>query len=68
MDITTRTMAFLFIFMFLVGTAIGSILPEFGNVLAVAISYPGHCFNPLFLVIGIAGIVLAFYLGYRRCR
>ena len=65
MDITARSMALYIILVFLAGTLIGSLLPESGNVLASLLGLPAHIFNPLFLVIGIIGIVLALYLGLR---
>ena len=60
----TRSMAFFIIFMFLCGTAIGSVLPEFGNLLATRLDIGAHSFNIIFLFMGIAGIGVALYLGY----
>ena len=61
----SRILALCFILIFLVGTAIGSVLPEFGNILATKIGIRAHFFNVYFFVLGIVGIGLALYLGYR---
>jgi len=60
-----RDLAFCIIFAFLSSTAIGSILPEFGNLLAQRVGVWAHRFNIVFLALGIAGIGVALYLGYR---
>lgn len=60
----TRSMALYIILIFLCGTAIGSVLPEFGNLLATRLDIGAHSFNIVFLFMGIAGIGVAFYLGY----
>ena len=65
MGFETRGLALCFILVFLIGTAIGSVLPEFGNLLAARFSIRAHFFNVYFLVLGILGISLALYLGYR---
>lgn len=68
MDIATRGMALRLVAVFLGGTLVGSILPEWGNVLAIYIGYRGHTthiFNPFFLAFGIIGVCLALYIGYR---
>jgi len=62
----SRDMALLAILVFLVGTAVGSVLPEFGNLLAHKISVGSHQFNVVFLALGIAGIGVALYLGYTQ--
>ena len=64
MGCETRGLALCFILVFLVGTAIGSVLPEFGNLLAEKIGVRAHFFNIYFLVLGVLGIGLALYLGY----
>ena len=61
---TARGLALCFIFVFLFSTAIGSTLPEFGNLLATKIGIWAHFFNVYFLVLGIVGIGLALYLGH----
>ena len=61
---TARGLALCFILVFLVGTAVGSVLPEFGNLLAQKIGIRAHFFNVHFLVLGIMGISVALYLGY----
>ena len=60
-----RSLAFLAVFVFFCATAIGSVLPEFGNLLAQRLGMWEHFFNIYFLVLGITGIGLALYLGYR---
>ena len=65
----SRIMAFCIIAVFLIGTTIGSVLPESGNILAQVLQYPrqeSHIFNPIFLVIGIIGIMLACAIGHRK--
>ena len=62
---TARGLALCFILVFLVATAIGSMAPEFGNLLAGRIGVRSHFFNIHFLVLGVLGIGLALYLGYR---
>ena len=62
---TARELAFYFIFVFLISTAIGSVLPEFGNLLAAKIGIRAHFFNVYFFTLGVVGIGLALYLGYR---
>ena len=66
MGCEARTMAFCIILVFLVGTAIGSMAPEFGNILAQRIGVRAHFFNVYFLVLGVVGIGVALYLGYTR--
>ena len=65
MGFETRGLALCFILVFLVATAVGSMAPEFGNLLAAKIGIRAHFFNIYFLVLGILGIGLALYLGYR---
>lgn len=65
MGIASRDLALCFILVFLAGTALGSTLPEFGNVMAQRIGIRPHFFNIFFLVLGIVGIGVALYLGYR---
>ncbi len=60
-------MAFPTIVVFLVGTAIGSTLPELGNFLARYLGIPSHSFNIVFLAVGIIGIGMALRTGHRRC-
>jgi hypothetical protein len=64
----TRGMAFRFIPVFLISTAIGSTAPEFGDLLAQKIGIDAHFFNIHFLVLGIVGIGVALYLGYTGGR
>ena len=64
----SRVLALRIVLVILIGTAIGSVLPEFGNVLAARIDIGAHAFNIIFLVVGITGVVLALYLGYRGCQ
>jgi len=65
MGCDARTMALCIVLIFFAGTAIGSVLPEFGNIVATRIGVGAHQFNIVFLALGIAGIGLALYLGYR---
>jgi len=65
MGFETRGLALCFILVFLVATAVGSMAPEFGNLLAAKIGIRAHFFNIYFLVLGFVGIGLALYLGYR---
>jgi len=64
----SRGMAFCTVTIILCGTAIGSVLPESGNFISVMLKMPVHSFNPYFLSLGIIGIMLACYFGYRRSR
>ena len=64
MGIDARGLAFCIILIFLAGTAIGSVLPEFGNLLATKIGIRAHFFNVYFLILGVVGIGVALYLGY----
>ena len=61
----SRSMALCFILIFLISTAIGSMAPEFGNLLAAKINVRAHFFNIYFLVLGVLGVGMALYLGYR---
>lgn len=65
MDIMSRGMALGVISVFFIGTAIGSVLPEFGNLLAQKLDVRPHSFNIVFLVVGIIGIGVALYLGHK---
>ena len=60
----TRVMALWLV----IGTLIGSILPEFGNMLAIKLQLEyTHYFNKYFLVVGILGILgfgLALYFRH----
>ena len=60
-------MALRTIIILLTGTAIGSMAPEFGDIVAVRLGIRAHAFNTLFLALGIAGIGVALYLGYTQC-
>jgi len=46
----SRVLALRIVLVILIGTAIGSVLPEFGNVLAARIDIGAHAFNIIFLV------------------
>jgi len=61
----SRIVALCIVAIFLLGTAIGSVLPEFGNIVATRIGVGAHQFNIVFLALGIVGVGLALYLGYR---
>lgn len=68
---TARGMAFCTVAVILLGTAVGSMLPETGNVAAIMLDVPAgqeHIFNPVFFALGFVGIVLACYIGYRKCE
>jgi len=69
MDMETRTVALVFITVFFVGTLIGSLLPEWGNIAVRILHLTGdkaHIFNGVFLIGGILGIGMALHLGYRN--
>jgi len=64
----TRGVAFCAVAVFVGGTLVGSLLPESGNILAYVLGFPygqGHVFNPCFLAVGIAGVVLACAAGLK---
>ncbi len=64
----SRSMAFRIIPVFLLGTLVGSALPEFGNILAGKLGLWSHEFNSAFLAVGVVGVMLALYLGYKDGR
>ncbi len=64
MGILPRVMAPFMVLIFLACTTLGSILPEFGNIVATRLGVRAHSFNVLFLVLGVAGVGVALYLGY----
>ena len=64
MDNLSRGLALCAILIFFIGTAVGSVLPEFGNILAQRVGIGAHQFNIVFLALGILGIGVALYLGY----
>ncbi len=69
MGIETRDVAFRVILVFIWGTLLGSLLPESGNVVAYYIGGAygkEHIFNPCFLAVGVAGVVLACRFRYRN--
>lgn len=55
-------MALQFIYLFFFVTFIGSITPEFGNIVAGKLNLYPHIFNIGFLIVGFAGFGLALYL------
>ena len=65
MGYETRGLALCFILVFLISTAIGSMAPEFGNLLAAKVDVQPHFFNVYFFILGVLGVGLALYLGYR---
>lgn len=67
---STRSMAFRTIAVVLFGTAVGSVLPETGNAVVILVDKgpDAHIYNPVFLAVGIIGIMLALYIGYRKCK
>lgn len=65
MGIAPRGVAFCVVLVFLFGTLVGSLAPESGNVLANMWELWCHTFNPCFLALGVAGIVLACAIGYK---
>jgi hypothetical protein len=69
MGIEARGVALGIIFVIFIGTIIGSVLPESGNVLQHLLGNhkQAHAFNIVFLIIGILGVGVALYLGYRSC-
>ena len=62
---TTRSLAFRTIVVILAGTAVGSMLPEMGNVVAGTLNLPAHIFNQVFLFVGVTGVMLALFTGHR---
>ena len=66
MGIGARALAPGIVLVFILATAIGSALPEFGNLMAQKIGIRAHFFNVYFLVLGIVGISMALYLGYTQ--
>ncbi len=62
----TRKLALRTFLIFLIGTAIGSTLPELGDVLAVHLKIEPHFFNIFFLCVGFVGVVLAYFVGCKR--
>lgn len=65
MGICSRGLALSVVVTFLAGTSIGSTLPEIGNLTAIKLGISPHAFNPVFLTLGIVGIGVAFYIGYK---
>lgn len=75
-----RSLALRIVVSFLLGTLCGSLLPETGNILADTLGLQRgevfnpfglsvhHVFNPCFLALGLIGIGVALYFGYRRSR
>ncbi len=63
MGFDARGMAFLIIVVFLIGTLIGSVLPETGNFVASKLGMGAHSFNIVFLIIGITCACLALFFG-----
>ncbi len=68
MDIGSRVLALPAILVVIVGTFIGSVLPELGNVLAIRLKWNPHIFNGAFLAVGGIIIVLALFLGFKNSR
>ena len=64
LDNLSRGLALYPILVFFLGTAIGSVAPEFGNIVAERLGLWAHRFNIVFLALGLAGVGLALYLGY----
>ena len=66
---SARGMALRIVLVFLSCTLVGSLAPETGNILSVLLklSYAeGHFFNPFFFALGIIGIGVALYPGFRQ--
>ena len=63
---SARVMALGLVGIFLIATLVGSLFPECGNIVAKRLDMWAHSFNGIFLALGIVGIVLALYLGYRN--
>ena len=64
----SRSVAFravLVLLVFVGGTAVGSVFPEFGNVLAAYLGLWSHSFNAYFLAVGIISLCVALFLGYK---
>jgi len=65
MGSTTRSMAFCIVTLFFISTAVGSLLPEIGTIMAVRLNIWSHALNIIFAILGVIGIGVALYLGYR---
>lgn len=66
--VSARGVAFRIILVFLIGTLVGSLAPELGNILAYMLGCPiqdAHMFNPFFLALGITGVGVACAFRYR---
>lgn len=63
-----RGVAFRAVCVFLVATVVGSVLPEFGNLAAVALGLQVHTFNVVFLSLGIIGVGMALHIGLAKSR
>lgn len=61
----TRGLAFRFVLILVIGTALGSTLPEAGDILALRLGIWPHDFNVVFCIVGFLGIGLAYYLRHR---
>jgi hypothetical protein len=64
----SRVMALQFIYLFFFVTFIGSITPEFGNIVAGKLNLYPHIFNIGFLIVGFTVFGLALYLRLGTCR
>jgi hypothetical protein len=62
----SRGLAFRIIIVILIGTGIGSLLPEIGTIAGFHMGIWPHIFNSVFLILGGICIGVAFYLGYRK--
>ena len=54
--------------LFLVGTLLGSTLPETGNFVAYWLKMGSHDLNPVFLTLGLVGLAVAFRLRPKAGR
>ncbi len=66
MGFASRVMALRTVAVFLLGTLVGSLVPESGSILAYNMGIFPHALNPLFLAVGIVGIGLACVVGHRK--
>lgn len=64
----SRGLAWRFVVVLVFGTALGSTLPETGDLLALRLNIWPHEFNIVFCIIGFIGVGLAFYLRHRSSR
>jgi hypothetical protein len=66
MDSASRKLAHRSLVVIVISTALGSLLPEPADVVALWLKIYPHTFNYLFLAIGVIGVGVALLIGYRN--